>query len=454
MYRKAIFKLREWNKNSKKALLITGARQVGKTYIIREFLKKEYGEQNYVEFNLFDNELAKETLDNSKNSEDLLFRLSALADKPMIKGKTVIFLDEVQVCSNIITTIKFLVNEGSYKYILSGSMLGTEIKDIKSIPVGYMDSFQMYPLDFEEFLIANGLSTSVLDKLKNNFESLTPVDDIVHDRLIDIFHLYLIVGGMPAVVQKYLETNNLKDVVEEQNAINRGYRQDISKYDIENKLYIKEIFDLIPSELNNQNKRFIMKNLNEGLKFNRYENSFLWLKDAGVALPVYCADEPKTPLMLSKSRNLFKLFLCDVGLLASMYMDNNLQLKILNKDKDINFGSIYENAIAQELASKGFDLYYFKSNKFGEIDFLIENNGVVTPLEIKSGKSYKKHNALDNLLSSDYNIPKAYVLSNNNIEVNKNKIYLPIYMIMFFEKMQIKDMTYKVDLSNLWYPIP
>lgn len=454
MYRKAIFKLREWNKNSKKALLITGARQVGKTYIIREFLKKEYGEQNYVEFNLFDNELAKETLDNSKNSEDLLFRLSALADKPMIKGKTVIFLDEVQVCSNIITTIKFLVNEGSYKYILSGSMLGTEIKDIKSIPVGYMDSFQMYPLDFEEFLIANGLSTSVLDKLKNNFESLTPVDDIVHVRLIDIFHLYLIVGGMPAVVQKYLETNNLKDVVEEQNAINRGYRQDISKYDIENKLYIKEIFDLIPSELNNQNKRFIMKNLNEGLKFNRYENSFLWLKDAGVALPVYCADEPKTPLMLSKSRNLFKLFLCDVGLLASMYMDNNLQLKILNKDKDINFGSIYENAIAQELASKGFDLYYFKSNKFGEIDFLIENNGVVTPLEIKSGKSYKKHNALDNLLSSDYNIPKAYVLSNNNIEVNKNKIYLPIYMIMFFEKMQIKDMTYKVDLSNLWYPIP
>ena len=454
MYRKAIFKLREWNKNSKKALLITGARQVGKTYIIREFLKKEYGEQNYVEFNLFDNVLAKETLDNSKNSEDLLFRLSALADKPMIKGKTVIFLDEVQVCSNIITTIKFLVNEGSYKYILSGSMLGTEIKDIKSIPVGYMDSFQMYPLDFEEFLIANGLSTSVLDKLKNNFESLTPVDDIVHDRLIDIFHLYLIVGGMPAVVQKYLETNNLKDVVEEQNAINRGYRQDISKYDIENKLYIKEIFDLIPSELNNQNKRFIMKNLNEGLKFNRYENSFLWLKDAGVALPVYCADEPKTPLMLSKSRNLFKLFLCDVGLLASMYMDNNLQLKILNKDKDINFGSIYENAIAQELASKGFDLYYFKSNKFGEIDFLIENNGVVTPLEIKSGKSYKKHNALDNLLSSDYNIPKAYVLSNNNIEVNKNKIYLPIYMIMFFEKMQIKDMTYKVDLSNLWYPIP
>lgn len=449
MFRKAKSKLLDWKNTSKKALLVTGARQVGKTYIIKEFLKEEFGENGFVEFNLFENELAKETIDNSKNSEDLLFRLSALANKPMIKGKTVIFLDEVQVCSNIITAIKFLVNEGSYRYILSGSLLGTELKDIKSIPVGYMESFQMFPLDFEEFLIANGLNTNVIDKLKLSFENLSPVDNIVHSKLIDMFHLYLIVGGMPAVVKKYLDTNNLKDVVEEQININSFYRQDISKYDEENKLYIKDIFDLIPSELNNQNKRFIMKNLNENLKFSRYENSFLWLKDAGVALPTYCADEPKTPLMLSKSRNLFKLFHCDVGLLASMYMDNNLQIKILNKDKDINFGSIYENAIAEELASKGFDLYYYKSNKFGEIDFLIENKGVVIPLEIKSGKNYKKHNALDNLLTNNFDIPKAYVLSNNNIEVNGNKIYLPIYMIMFFTKNTIKDMQYKIDLSDL-----
>ena len=449
MFRKAKSKLIDWKNNSNKALLVTGARQVGKTYIIKEFLKEEFGEDNFVEFNLFENELAKETIENSLNSEDLLFRLSALSNKPMVKGKTVIFLDEVQVCSNIITTIKFLVNEGSYRYILSGSLLGTELKDIKSIPVGYMDSFQMFPLDFEEFLIANGLNTSVIEKLKTNFENLTPVDNIVHSKLIDMFHLYLIVGGMPAVVKRYLDTNNLKDVVEEQNNINRFYRQDISKYDEENKLYIKDIFDLIPSELNNQNKRFIMKNLNENLKFSRYENSFLWLKDAGVALPTYCADEPKTPLMLSKSRNLFKLFHCDVGLLASMYMDNNLQIKILNKDKDINFGSIYENAIAEELASKGFDLYYYKSNKFGEIDFLIENKGVVIPLEIKSGKNYKKHNALDNLLSNDFDIPKAYILSNSNIEVDGNKIYLPIYMIMFFAKDKVKDMQYKIDLSDL-----
>ena len=448
MFRKAKARLVQW-KNSKKAMLVTGARQVGKTYIIREFLKEEYGNDGYVEFNLFENKLVRETLESSSSSDDFIFRISALSDKPLIKNKTVIFLDEVQECSDIITTIKFLVEDGSFKYILSGSLLGTELKDIKSIPVGYMEQFQMYPLDFEEFLIANGLNRNVIMSIKKCFETLTPVDEVVHQKLIDSFHLYLIIGGMPAVVKKYLETNNLKDVISEQNNINSFYRQDISKYDYENKLYIKEIFDLIPSELNNQNKRFIMKNLNENLKFNRYENSFLWLKDAGVALPTYCADEPKSPLMLSKSRNLFKLFHCDVGLLASMYMDNNLQIKILNKDKDINFGAIYENAVAQELVSKGFDLYYYKNNKLGEIDFLIENKGEIIPFEVKSGKTYKRHNALDNLLVSDYGISKAYILCNKNIEENGKKIYLPIYMIMFFEKDKIQDMYYKFDLSEL-----
>lgn len=450
MYRIVTERLKKWYATSNKALMITGARQVGKTYIIRDFLKENIDEEYYVEFNLIENESAKETIENSKTSKDLLFRLSALTDKKFVKGKTVIFLDEVQCVSNIITSIKFLVEEGSYKYILSGSLLGTELKDIRSIPVGYMEILQMFPLDFEEFLLANGLNTNVLVKLKNNFENLTKVDDIVHDKLIDMFHLYLIVGGMPSVVSKYLETNNIKDVVMEQEFICNLYRQDISKYDISNRLYIKEIFDLIPSELNNQNKRFIMKNLNENLKFSRYENSFVWLKDAGVALPCFCADEPKVPLILSKSRNLFKLFCCDVGLLASQYMDNNLQIKILNKEKDINFGSIYENAIAEELVSKGFDLYYFKNNRIGELDFLIEMKGEVIPLEIKSGKDYQKHSALNNVLDNkEYNINKAYILSNENLSIKDKKIYLPIYMIMFFKKDEIKDMIYKVDLSNL-----
>ncbi len=380
----------------------------------------------------------------------MLFRLSALSNKPLIKGKTVIFLDEVQICSNIITAIKFLVEEGSYRYVLSGSLLGTELKNIKSIPVGYLETLQMYPFDFEEFLIANKLNKKVIGKLKHNFETLTEVDPIVHEKLVDMFHLYLIVGGMPSVIKKYLETNNLKDVVLEQNNICNLYMADISKFDSENKLYIKEIFDLIPSELNNQNKRFIMKNLNENIKFSRYENSFIWLKDGGVALPCFCADDVKSPLILSKSRNLFKLFHCDVGLLASQYMDNNLQIKILNKEKDINFGSVYENAVTEELTSKGFDLYYYKSKKYGELDFLIENKGEVIPIEVKSGKNYQKHNALDNILNTtEYNVSKAYILSNSNIHVEGKKIYLPVYMIMFLEKDQLKDMIYKIDLTGL-----
>lgn len=447
MYRKAKEKLIEW-KNSSKALLVVGARQVGKTYIIREFLNEEYGD-SFIEFNLFENDLARETIEKSSSSKELLLRLSALTDKPMIKGKTVIFLDEVQTCSNVITVIKFLVEDGSFKYILSGSLLGTELKDIKSIPVGYMEQLQMFPLDFEEFLIANGLNRSVITNLKKCFEELKPVDEIIHKRIIDVFHLYLLVGGMPAVVSRYLETNNLRHVVEEQNNIVELYRQDISKYDFQNKLYIKEIFDLIPSELNNQNKRFILKNLNENIKFNKYENSFLWLKDAGVALPTYCADEPKVPLILSKSRNLFKLFHCDVGLLSSMYMDRNLQIQILNKEKDINFGAIYENAVAQELASKGFDLFYYKSNKLGEIDFLIEKGGEVIPIEVKSGKNYKRHIALDNLLFTSSEIEKGYILSNGNVEVNGKRIYLPIYMIMFIKRDDPIDMEYKIDLSDL-----
>lgn len=193
-----------------------------------------------------------------------------------------------------------------------------------------------------------------------------------------------------------------------------------------------------------------MKNLNENMKFSHYENSFIWLKDAGVALPCFCADEPKVPLILSKSKNLFKLFHCDVGLLASQYMDNNLQIKILNKEKDINFGSIYENAVAEELSSKGFELYYYKNKKIGELDFLIENKGEVIPIEVKSSKNYQKYNALNNVLNSKkYNISKAYVLSNGNVCVDGNKIYLPIYMIMFFKKDDLRDMIYKVDLSNL-----
>lgn len=432
----------------KKALLITGARQVGKTFIIREFGRRMY--QSFVEVNFLENKNAKSLFENAKDSSDLLLRLSAVVDAPLIPGETLIFLDEVQECKEIVTAIKFLVEEGSYRYILSGSLLGVDLKDIRSVPVGYMDILEMYPLDFEEFMLANRVSPQIIDKLREAFENKSEVDELIHEKVMDLFRLYLIVGGMPAAVMQYLQTNNIKEVVRIQQSILALYKKDIARYDPENKLYLEDIFDLIPSELNSKNKRFILKNLNENFKFSRYSNSFLWLKDAGVAHPVYCADEPVVPLLLSKATNLFKLFLSDVGLLAAMYMDD-IQIKILKREKDINFGSVYENVAAQELKAHGFELYYFNSKRQGELDFLVEQRGEVLPIEIKSGKDYTKHSALNNVLANEnYDIPKAYVMHNGNVSISGKIVYYPIYMLMFIKKPTMdEDFVYRIDLDIL-----
>ena len=436
------------NSKNNKALLITGARQVGKTYSIRAFGESHY--ESFVELNFLENKDAQNLFENATDSQDLLTRLSAIAGEKMIPGKTLIFFDEIQAAKEIVTAIKFLVEDNSYSYILSGSMLGVELKNLRSVPVGYMDIVEMYPLDFEEFALANGVSSRVIDSLRDAFEERRPVDQIVHNKMTSLFELYLIVGGMPAAVGKYLETNNLSEVLREQRSIMELYKMDISQHDPDHKLYIEEIFDLIPSELNSQNKRFILKKLNENLKFSRYENSFIWLKDAGVALPAFCASEPRVPLKISKSTNLFKLFLSDVGLLASAYM-NNIQVKILNHEKDINFGSVYENAVAQELKAHGFDLYYFRSKKQGELDFIVEKDGEILPIEVKSGKDYKKHAALSNVMANeDYKIPLAYVFHNGNVEQTDRVIYLPVYMLMFLvQKKETEDMIYKIDIDDL-----
>lgn len=446
--RKIENRIHEFYKKDKKALLITGARQVGKTYIIREVGKADF--ESFIEINFLENRTAQSLFENARSSADILLRISAITDQPLIPGKTLIFFDEVQECKEIVTAIKFLVDEGSYRYILSGSLLGVDLKNIRSAPVGYMDIFEMYPLDFEEFALASGVSEHVIDSLRNSFSSYTPVDAIVHEKMMDLFRLYLIVGGMPSVVARYLATNNLQEVTQEQRAILALYRQDIAKYDPNNKLYLEDIFALIPSELNSKNKRFILKNLNENFKFSRYQNSFLWLKNAGVALPTFCVTEPTVPLMLNKSANLFKLFLSDVGLLASMYMDG-IQLKLLNREKDINFGSIYENAAAQELKAHGYDLYYFNSKKQGKLDFVIERGGDVLPIEIKSGKDYQRHAALDNVMGNkDYAIPVAFVFQNDNVSVNGRIVYLPIYMLMFLQKEEpLLPQIYKLNLDGL-----
>ena len=431
-----------------KALMITGARQVGKSFIVEEFCKAHY--ESFIKLDFIENPEYISALAGAGNTEEILLRLSALFGDQMIPGKTMIFFDEVQECKELITQIKYLVQEGSYDYILSGSLLGTVFHDIASVPVGYMDIVQMYPLDFEEFAIANGVGTNVLDALRRSFETKTPVDSFIHERMMQLFELYLIVGGMPAAVSTYLRTKNLRRVADEQNTILGLYRRDISKYDAQDRLYLNEIFDLIPSELNAKNKRFILKNLNEKARFDKYSDSFLWLKNAGVALPVNVVDEPKVPLLLSKSQNLFKLFSNDVGLLAAQYGDG-IQLRILQHEMSINFGSIYENVAAEELTAHGYTLYYYNSKKFGELDFVIEAGGKVLPIEIKSGKDYYRHNAMDNVLKqSDYGIEEGYVFCGGNIEQIDKITYFPIYMLMFLQKKELPEsLIYTLDLSGL-----
>ena len=439
--------LDDFFKNNNKALLVTGARQTGKSFSISHFGATHF--ENFIEINFIEMSDAVDIIAHAKDRNDMLLRLSALADRPLIEGKTLFFFDEVQECPSIVTAIKFLVSEGSYRYIMSGSLLGVELNDLRSEPVGYMDVVEMFPLDLEEFFMALGVNEDIMDSVRNVWESKEPVPDFIHTKLMELFRLYLIVGGMPAVVQKYLDTNNLQDVLAEQQAIIRLYKRDIAKYDRNHKLYLEEIFDMIPSELNAKNKRFILKDLNENMKFSRYENSFIWLKDAGVAMPVYNVEEPIVPLKLSRSRNLFKLFQNDVGLLTCQFAES-IQLRILKDDKGINFGSVYENVVAQELHAHGFELYYFNSKKQGELDFVIEKDGQVVPIEVKSGKDYQRHNALTNVLANlDYQIKEAMVFSNSNLSRINKTIYLPIYMTAFLKKATMSPITYTVDLSGL-----
>lgn len=438
--------IEDYYKTSNNALLITGARQIGKTYSIRKFGEKW---KCFVEINFIEDEDAALLFKSAKSTDELLLRLSTITDKKLEKGRTLIFFDEVQSCPEIVTAIKFLVEDGSYRYILSGSLLGVELKDLRSEPVGYMDVKEMFPLDIEEFVKAVGIGDNVINHLRESWENLHPVDEFIHKKMMELFRLYLIVGGMPAAVVKYMETNNIKRVMDVQKGIIAMYKRDIAKYAPSNKLAINEIFDLIPPELDAKNKRFILKNLNENAKYERFHNSFLWLKNAGVAIPVYNVEEPKQPLLLARSRNLLKLFLCDVGLLAAMYAEG-IQMRVLRGDSGINHGSIYENLVAQELIAHGIVPYYYNSKKRGEVDFVVSLDGGVLPIEVKSGKDYARHRALANIMQcKDYDLRKAIVLCNDNLFIDDSVVYMPIYMTMFMHRDESAPTEYKIDLSGI-----
>ena len=389
--RKAMNLLEEWFRTrTKQALLVTGARQVGKTYLIRKFAASHW--ENVIEINFYENTEAKVAIESATNSSELFMRLTAFTNTPLVPHKTVFFLDEIQECKEAVTAIKFLMERKDYDYILSSSMLGTELKGIRSAPVGYLNTVFMYPLDFEEFCWANGIAQELIDHAKESFYRRTELDEFVHSRFLDLFHRYLICGGMPDVVLSFLASNDVSKARTAQEAIVGQYRWDISKYAGSHARVVRRIFDLMPSEISAQDKRFVI------------------------------SDEiPK-----------FKLFSSDVGILTYQ-CGLNVVREVLGNRPDINFGAIYENAVAQELKAHGHQLYYFKKRNIGEIDFVVQTEeGQVIPLEVKSGKGYTKHSALNHVLETkNYGIKEAFVLCESNIKVDRNIIYLPVYLITF-----------------------
>lgn len=438
-----------WLKNENKALLIDGARQVGKTYIIRKVLNEN--NYSYNEFNLLKTPEIVELLKNSENVDDLITNLSLFADKPFEKGKTVVFFDEIQEFKELTTKIKFWVDEGSFKYVFSGSLLGVELKGIKSAPVGYLKTMTMYPMDFEEFLQIYNFTDELKKSLRVSFVERKPVNEEVHNRMMKIFNTYLNVGGMPSAVERFKQTKSLEDVISEHEDIIVQYKSDFTRYEKEDKKpYLTQIYDLIPAELNSQTKRFNFADLKKGLRYERSEENFVWLASAGVALPSYNVTEPAVPLLLNEKSSLFKLFLSDVGMLTALY-GRATKMQLLSNDQNINYGAIYENVVAQELKAHGFKLYYFNSRKTGELDFVIEYNGKILPIEVKSGKDYNRHSALNNVLSIDnYLVNEAFVLSNYNVSVSDKITYYPIYMLMFIKSDDIKMPNIELDdLSEL-----
>ena len=427
MYRKYEEKIHNWIDIGKKALLIYGARQVGKTYLIRKVLNRN--KITFCEFNLIERSDIRAFLMATEDASEISARLGLYSDVPLTEHESVIFLDEIQKYPDIVTKIKFLVDEGRYRYILSGSNLGVELKGIKSIPVGYVDMCQMAPMTFDEFALASGISEKMIAHYRECYKKRTPVDPIIHEKLLKAFYYYLIVGGMPAVVREYNETHSIERIDAEQKAIINQYKTDFIRYEVENrKLKVISVYDNIPAQLNKQNRKFNFTLLDKELKFDRYEESFLWLKDAAVAIPSYIVSTPEQPLQMSKETNVFKLFLNDVCLLASCYpMSVKKLLLEMNPNNEINNGSLFENFVAEEIFAAGLPPYYYKTNGVGEVDFIIERDDKPIPIEVKSGKDYKKHKALDHLLEK-YSFDEVYVLSANNVEIEGNILYYPIYM--------------------------
>ncbi len=426
--------------DSNKIMIIDGARQIGKSYIIRyigtEVLKDRF--PNYIEVNFVEDFIGKKLFANVRSVDDFYFQLSTIAgDKMKKKENTLVFLDEIQQYPQLLTMLKFLKQDDRFTYICSGSLLGVTLAKTTSIPIGSIDVVHMYPLDFEEFLLANGFNSFAIEALRSKFRKRESLDESTHNRILDMFKKYLLIGGLPDAINSYLNEKNIVSVRKIQDDVHEYYGDDASKYDKDHKLKIKRIYDLIPSYLENKKKRVVIRDIEnvKGKRFTDYEDEFDYLIHAGIALEVKAISNPIFPLIQSSGKNLLKLYLNDVGILTDILYKNNINT-VLSDENCINLGTVYESVVASELKAHGHSLYYYDNKTNGEVDFLIDDYDTlsVLPLEIKSGKDYTVHSAIDRFLKNpDYHVKKGYVLSNNRTIYEKdNIVYMPIYMVMFF----------------------
>lgn len=438
LYRKIASKIESFLKSEKKRMLVvSGARQVGKSYIIREVGMRLYS--NFIEVNMEEDKQSNRLFENARTVEDFMIALSTIAGAKMKDSeKTLVFIDEIQAYSHLLTLAKFLVEDGRFTYIASGSQLGIALKTTQSIPIGSIELLSMYPLDFEEFLIANGVGELLINEMRRKFEAKEALNESLHMKVMDYFRKYLLVGGMPSAVNTYLSEHNMVSVRNIHRDISLLYKNDAAKYESESlrKLKIQRIYDMVPSNLEKVKKRIVAKDieLKKGKRMADYQDEFEYLISSGITLEIQAISKPSYPLVENSGKNLLKLYMSDIGLLTGILYHNDV-LPIMNDKCGVNLGSVYENVVAQELKAHGFKLYYYDNKKNGEVDFLIDSVDLmsVLPIEVKSGKDYYIHTALNNLLKVDeYKISNGIVFSNEEkVYNNGNVIYMPIYYVMF-----------------------
>ena len=416
-----------------KILVINGARQIGKSYIIRETASQIF--QNYIEINLKDDHDSQQLFSYVRNKEDFYLQVSALfGEKLGTIENTIIFLDEIQVYPHMLSMLKQLKLDNRYRYIASGSLLGITLRHT-FIPMGSIDEINMYPLDFEEFLWANGVGEDVIGYLKNCFINRIQVNEGIHNTILRRFREYLISGGLPEAVNEFVINKNVETTRSIQTLIHNYYKDDATQYDEDNNLRVRRIYDSLPSYMMNKVKRIRLNSIsNKGkAESKQYEDDFDYLLNSGCTIGVKAVADPKFPLIESSAKNLLKLYFNDVGILSNVLYRNNI-LPLLNFDEGVNLGSIYETACAMELLAHGHELYYFDAKKTGEVDFLINDydNLTILPIEIKSGNDQYNFRAIPKLVKEPYNLKKGYIFGNKNIiEEKDNLITFPIYMIMF-----------------------